>query len=50
MAHCCTYILALSLFDPRCSKQGRKMECDMTVFDRKIINNETNKEECYIFF
>lgn len=26
------------------------MECDMTIFNQKIINNETNKEECYIYF
>jgi len=22
----------------------------MTIFNQKIINNETNKEECYIYF
>ena len=45
MAHCCTYVLELSLVCPRCSKQGRKVEFDMTIFDLKIINNETNKGE-----
>jgi len=43
MAYCCAYVLDLSLVGPRYSKQRRKVEFDMTVFDLKIINNETNK-------
>jgi len=50
MAHCYTYVLELSLVDPRCNTQRRKVEFDMTVLDLKIINKETNKEGCYIFF
>jgi hypothetical protein len=31
------------------AKKGRIVEFDITIFDLKIINNGTNKEECYIF-